>query len=330
MPSQKISQMPAATVLLGGELVPLVQGGVNVHAPVSWLYAQGPSGPVGPPGPSGLAATISVAATLTLLPGNSAFVDNVGTPESASLIFGVPQGQTGTAATVSVLSTSTLLPGSQATVNNVGNEYNALLRFGIPAGVAGTPGATGAQGPQGDPGSNGAAADVAIGTVSTLLPGDNAYVTNSGSATSAILNFGIPAGTPGVGFGVQRTHLQVAQTGNISYVDAANTYYNAGLILLAINVSSIHAGANLKATFTYSDENQIQRTAQWYWMTSTAATGYLNNEITGTGPWSAVPLSLNFPDSGSSLAPLLTITASSTASLSFDYILSMVSMPYNV
>ena len=53
---------------------------------------------------------------------------------------------------------------------------------------------TGATGGSGVPGT---AATVTIGTTMTLAPGSNATVTNSGSATSAILNFGIPQGMTG-------------------------------------------------------------------------------------------------------------------------------------
>lgn len=47
---------------------------------------------------------------------------------------------------------------------------------------------------QGPPGPSGT---VGIGTVTTLAPGANAYVTNNGSPQNSILHFGIPAGQPG-------------------------------------------------------------------------------------------------------------------------------------
>jgi hypothetical protein len=67
-------------------------------------------------------------------------------------------------------------------------------------GPKGDVGPQGAQGPQGIPGSNGApgqAAYVSIGTVTTLAPGSMATVTNSGTSTNAVLNFGIPRGQDG-------------------------------------------------------------------------------------------------------------------------------------
>jgi hypothetical protein len=55
---------------------------------------------------------------------------------------------------------------------------------------AGATGATGAQG---------AAATVSVGTVTTLVAGSLATVSNSGTAAAAVLNFGIPQGVAGTG-----------------------------------------------------------------------------------------------------------------------------------
>ena len=52
-------------------------------------------------------------------------------------------------------------------------------------------------GPKGDPGTNGTNATATVGTVSTLPPGSPATVTNSGTPSSAVFNFGIPAGQNG-------------------------------------------------------------------------------------------------------------------------------------
>ncbi len=58
------------------------------------------------------------------------------------------------------------------------------------AGGAGATGATGA---------TGSAANVSVGTVTTLAAGSQATVTNSGTTTAAVLNFGIPQGAAGTG-----------------------------------------------------------------------------------------------------------------------------------
>jgi hypothetical protein len=52
-------------------------------------------------------------------------------------------------------------------------------------------------GADGADGSNGAAATVQVGTITTLAPGANVTVTNSGTANAAVFNFGIPQGAPG-------------------------------------------------------------------------------------------------------------------------------------
>jgi Collagen triple helix repeat (20 copies)/Abnormal spindle-like microcephaly-assoc'd, ASPM-SPD-2-Hydin len=66
-------------------------------------------------------------------------------------------------------------------------------------GPAGPPGAMGPAGPGGPPGSPGAAATVAIGTVTTLPAGSAATVSNSGTNSAAVFNFGIPQGLSGTG-----------------------------------------------------------------------------------------------------------------------------------
>ena len=63
-----------------------------------------------------------------------------------------------------------------------------------PQGPQGEQGEPGATGPQGDPG---AAATIAVGTVTTGDPGTDAAVTNSGTANAAIFDFTIPQGVQG-------------------------------------------------------------------------------------------------------------------------------------
>ena len=117
-----------------------------------------------------------------------------------------PQGPQGNAATVSVGSTTTLPVGYDATVTNSGSLYHAVLNFGIPQGPQGPQGATGAKGDKGDKGDQGNTgptgpagqnATVYIGTTTTLNPGTQATVYNSGTDSNAVLNFGIPKGEKG-------------------------------------------------------------------------------------------------------------------------------------
>lgn len=65
------------------------------------------------------------------------------------------------------------------------------------SGTNGTNGATGSPGSAGATGATGSAATVAAGTVSTLSPGASATVTNAGTSSAAIFNFGIPSGLTG-------------------------------------------------------------------------------------------------------------------------------------
>lgn len=107
-----------------------------------------------------------------------------------------PTGNT----SVTVGTTTTLEPGNQAYVTNTGTAQNAILNFGIPRGLPGPTGATGATGPigpQGPAGNDGDAATITVGTVTTLPAGSPVTVTNTGTTTNAVLNFGIPQGAVG-------------------------------------------------------------------------------------------------------------------------------------
>lgn len=199
----------------------------NTGGPKGDTGAQGPQGPkgdTGAQGPAGASASVTVGSTTTLSPGADATVTNSGDTRNAILNFGIPtgargpkgdtgdkgdtgpmgpkgaKGDTGSAATVQVGNTNTGDPGTNAQVTNAGNEHFAVLNFTIPRGDKGETGATGAQGQKGDKGDKGdtgAAATVTVGTTTTSNPGTNATVTNSGTTSAAVLNFGIPRGATG-------------------------------------------------------------------------------------------------------------------------------------
>lgn len=103
-------------------------------------------------------------------------------------------GRDGVSPTITVGTVTTVSSSSPATVTNVGSESNVILDFNIPQGV---PGPAGADGSNGADGTDGLNATIAIGSTTTLDPDQTAYVTNSGTATNAILNFGIPRGAEG-------------------------------------------------------------------------------------------------------------------------------------
>ena len=77
---------------------------------------------------------------------------------------------------------------------------NAYIKLKNTGGPKGDTGAQGPQGPKGDTGAQGpagASASVTVGSTTTLSPGADATVTNSGDTRNAILNFGIPTGAKG-------------------------------------------------------------------------------------------------------------------------------------
>lgn len=183
----------------------------------TWQGLQGPKGDPGEPGPPGQGLTISgTVATVGDLPASAeqgeiylvgeetpytAYVWNEGSWTSIGEITVGPQGP----------------PGEDG-------QDGAAAGFGTPTatvdGNVGTPGVTitasgpdtakvfafaftnlkGAQGNPGTPGqdgADGAAATIAVGTVSGLPAGSTPTVTNSGSISAAVFNFGIPAGAQG-------------------------------------------------------------------------------------------------------------------------------------
>ena len=71
-------------------------------------------------------------------------------------------------------------------------RYNGSEWVVVAGSRPGPTGATGATGP------TGIAATITAGTVTSLAPSANATVTNAGTASAAILNFGIPRGATGV------------------------------------------------------------------------------------------------------------------------------------
>lgn len=121
----------------------------------------GPQGPIGPSGPQGIQGE---------------------------------KGESGQAATIRVGSVTTSQPGTNASVTNSGTSTDAVFNFTIPQGRTGERGSTGLQGPSG---ADGVSPTVRVGNVSTLPAGSQATVTNSGTTSNVVLNFGIPRGNDG-------------------------------------------------------------------------------------------------------------------------------------
>ena len=87
------------------------------------------------------------------------------------------------AATITVWTVSTWAAGSSATVTNVWTSSAAVLNFSIPQWVAGTPWTDW---------DDWEAATITVGTTTTLPAWSSATVTNVGTSSAAVLNFGIP------------------------------------------------------------------------------------------------------------------------------------------
>ena len=182
------------------------QGETGPQGPAGAEGATGPQGPQGETGATGQSANISVGTVTTLSAGSNATVVNSGTSMDAVLDFGIPQGPKGDTG-------DTGPQGPQGETGATGpqgpqGETGATGPQGPkgdtgdtgPQGPQGETGATGPQGPQGETGATGPAgssATIAVGTVTTLPAGSNATVTNSGTSSSAVFDFGIPQGASG-------------------------------------------------------------------------------------------------------------------------------------
>jgi hypothetical protein len=120
----------------------------------------------GLPGDNGEDATIAIGSVTTLLAGESATVENVGSPSAAIFDFGIPTGPQGEQG----------LPGAA----NM---------------TAGPPGEQGLQGPTGPANMTaGPAGDAATIDVNHTFMGSPASVTNIGTTAAALLDFVIPSG----------------------------------------------------------------------------------------------------------------------------------------
>ncbi|MCH5350617.1 MAG: collagen-like protein [Clostridiales bacterium] len=191
---QGMQGVPGAIGPTGPQGVQGIQGVTGATGPTGPQGAQGIQGATGPQGEQGVqgatgaagtAATITIGTVDTLEPGTAALVSNSGGATAAILNFGIPRGATGATGPQGPQGAQ----GAQGATGPQGEQ-----------GIQGVPGPQGEQGLQGVAGTNGtdgAAATVTVGTVDTLEPDQNATVTNSGTTTAAVLNFGIPRGATG-------------------------------------------------------------------------------------------------------------------------------------
>lgn len=80
----------------------------------------------------------------------------------------------------------------------MGTDTNAVLNFGIPKDEKGETTTTTGTVVNGKDGKDGKNATIKVGTVTELSSDSKPTVTNSGTATDAVLNFGIPQGKQGI------------------------------------------------------------------------------------------------------------------------------------
>jgi len=158
-------------------------------------YLDSHPGPTGPAGPSN---ALDVIATNTIAAGQNASVLITGTSPSQHLTFNIPRGQDGVLggpgpSNVLNIGQVTALPAGQTPVVTItGTSPSQIINFSIPAGTTGATGSTGPAGPKGD-----AAATISVASTTTLSAGNVATVTNSGTSSAVVLNFGIPRGADG-------------------------------------------------------------------------------------------------------------------------------------
>lgn len=133
--------------------------------------AIGATGPAGSTGPAGATATINIGTVTTGSSGTSAAVSNGGSPSVAVLNFTIPRGATG----------ETGATGAKGDKGDTGDQ-----------GPQGIQGAKGDIGATGSTGAVGTAASISVGTVTQLASGATPTVTNVGTSSAAVFNFGLP------------------------------------------------------------------------------------------------------------------------------------------
>lgn len=111
--------------------------------------------------------------------------------------FSIPIDLSGGGLTPEFRATSTAIEWKYTTETN----WRFLIALSDLKGDKGDTGIQGIKGDKGDKGDAGQAATVSVGTVTTLPSGSNATVTNSGTSSNAVFNFGIPRGADGASGG---------------------------------------------------------------------------------------------------------------------------------
>ena len=162
--------------------------------------------PVGPAGPPNV---LEIGTVETLPADQPATASITGESPAQKLNLGIPQGkqgatgnpgapgkdgQNGVTPTLAAGNVETLEPDQPATASVTGEGPAYQINLGIPRGQTG---AQGAPGQDGQDGQDGQTPTIAVGTVTTLDPGQDATAEITGETPNLVLSLGIPQGQPG-------------------------------------------------------------------------------------------------------------------------------------
>ncbi len=218
---------------LGEVFLASSQGGIFANSDQSWTWngsyweanstelVVGPTGPIGPTGPQGTSINFAGSvATVEDLPlgasrndayivdadGNLRVSDGNGQWTDAGQIVGPqgdmgptgPQGSQGATGATGPQGAASVVPGPTGPTGPAGLDGadGATGPTGA-TGATGEPGLDGVAGATGPRGSDGVNATISIGTITTGNAGTQAYVSNSGTQSSAVFDFIIPKGDTG-------------------------------------------------------------------------------------------------------------------------------------
>jgi len=162
-----------------------------------------------------------------------------GNSDDSGFVLAEPGDGTGGGEAGRGIATMTISGGNLTGTYTDGTAWDAGT---LPVGPAGP------QGPKGDPGT---AATVTVGTVTTLAAGAQATVTNSGTSSAAVFNFGIPKGADGTGGGDDTSLGGTALSGTAS--SAGNLDITSPYVLQRISKIATSAPCTVAVYASASD-----------------------------------------------------------------------------
>lgn len=248
------------TTLDPDQTATVTNSGTETDAVLNFGLVKGNKGDKGDAGDN---ATIEVGTVTTLEPGQNATVQNTGSGTNAVLSFGIPKGDKGDKGDTGDVGPQGI-QGPKGVKGDKGDTGETGLQGPQgETGPQGEKGDTGEQGPKGDKGDAGDNATIAIGTVTTLEPDQEATVQNTGTETNAVLSFGIPKGetgatgpqgTPGVNENVLHSDISKSENPN---VDDAYEAPLQDLRMYGKSTQNSTTGKNLFNKETITDNSYI-------------------------------------------------------------------------